>query len=52
MRFITGDMRRSPATDVAAATPPIIAPVTPQDITSWPVSHSPGRGARVHRAEK
>ena len=32
--FITGIMRRTPATAVAQASPPIIAPLTPQDMMS------------------
>ena len=34
IRFITGAMRRTPATAVAHASPPIIAPLTPQDMMS------------------
>ena len=41
IRFITGTMRRGPAIAAADAMPPIMAPATPHDITSCPVSHSP-----------
>ena len=43
---MTGAMRRTPAIAVAAARPPIIAPLTPQDMMSCPVSHSPGTFVR------
>ena len=46
MRFITGIMCRTPATAVAHARPPIMAPLTPQDMMSCPVSHSPGTFVR------
>lgn len=44
--FMTGIMRRAPATAVALASPPIIAPLTPQDMMSCPVSHRPGTFVR------
>ncbi len=45
--FITGPICRTPAMAVAEASPPIIAPLTPQDMTSCPVSHKPGTGYAV-----
>ena len=42
MRFMRGADLRSPRMVVAVSTPLIIAPTTPQQTMSCPVSHTPG----------